>query len=254
MIKVDVKGINQTLAHLAGMGKQVRYAASRALNSAAFAAMREGRKQIEGALDKPTRWTLNSLRQYGRATRVKLETTVDFRGNRGAGILPEVYMRPNIEGGDRRLKRFERALVAVGAMPADHFAVPGEAARLDAHGNITPGQIVQLLSYFRAFPEDGYKANMDDKGRARLAKDNKRTGARGFVYFSGRPGPRGPLGIWQRIQFGFGTSLKPVLIFVPSTNYEQGRFDYKAAAERSIERHLNPTYGQAWTEAMATAR
>lgn len=254
MINIDTSEIVGLSKAMETDAKQATFALAVTLNRVVKPLMADVQQEMGTSFDQPTRWTLNSLRQYGRATRDNLETTVDFRGNRGAGILPEVYMRPNIEGGDRRLKRFERALVAVGAMPADHFAVPGEAARLDAHGNITPGQIVQLLSYFRAFPESGYKANMSDKSRARLAKDNKRTGARGFVYFAGRPGPRGPLGIWQRVQFGFGTSLKPVLIFVPSASYEQGRFDYKAAAERSIERHLNPTYDQAFTEAMASAR
>lgn len=254
MINVDTSEIQGLAAAMDQDAKQATYALAVTLNRVVKPLMEDVQAAMEREFDRPTRWTLNSLRQFGKATRSNLETTVDFRANRAAGIQPEVYLRPNIEGGERKLKRFERALVAAGAMPADHFAVPGEAARLDGFGNITTGQIVQLLSYFRAFPEAGYKANMSDKSRARLAKDNKRTGARGFVYFSGRPAPGGPMGIWQRVQFGFGTALKPVLIFVRSTNYEQNRFDYRAAAEESIARNLSPTYDKAFAEAMATAK
>lgn len=254
MIAIDTSEITKLSSALQQDAKQATFALAVTLNRVTKPVIADLQKEMEDSFDRPTRWTLNSLRQYGRATPSKLETTIDFRANFGKGIQPEVYMRPNIEGGERRLKRFERALIAVGAMPDDHYAVPGEAARLDAFGNITAGQIVQLLSYFRAFPEAGYKANMTDKGRARLAKGNKRTGARGFVYFAGRPVPGGPMGIWQRVQFGFGSSVKPVLVFVRSTNYERGRFDYAYAAEQSIDRNLNPTYDQAWAEAMATAR
>ena len=58
--------------------------------------------------------------------------------------------------------------------------VPGDAATLDQNGNMSAGQIVQIMSWFKAFGEQGYQANMRDGGR-RLARDNKRPAPAGLL-------------------------------------------------------------------------
>lgn len=253
MIKIELTNDTAFLAALAQSEKQAKFALSVALNKVAKFVIADQRKEMADVFDRPTPWTLNSLRQWGRATRENLETTVDFRANFGKGIQPEQYMRAQISGGARRLKRYEVALRSVGALPDDYITVPGQGAKLDAFGNISAGQIIQLLSYFRAFPEAGYKANATDKSRARLARDNKRTGARGFAYFVGAPGRRGALGIYKRTRLGFGSAITPVLIFVKASNYA-ARFDIEYVANKTLARELAPAFNQAFADALATAR
>jgi len=253
MIKVQLVGGDAFLAAMAQSEKQARFALSVALNTVAKAVMVDERKEMQDVFDRPTPWTMNSLRQYGVAKRDKLETTVDWRANFGKGIQPEQYMLAQVRGGERRLKRYEVALRSVGALPDDHITIPGQGAKLDAYGNMSAGQIIQILSYFKAFPEMGYKNNATDKTKARMARDNKRTGARGYVYFVGRPGDRGQLGIYKRTQLGFGSSITPILIFVKSANYE-ARFDIEYVANKTMARELAPAFNTAFAAAMATAK
>src|SRR5439155_26080975 len=133
-------------------------------------------------------------------------------------------LNPQIHGGSRDLKKFERALRSVGALPESHFIVPGAAAKMDAYGNMDRGQIIQILAYFRSFPEAGYRANTTAKGRARLARTT--LSRQGFAYFVGAPaGGKLPLGIWQRFNLK-PSAIRPVMIFVKSVLYSK-RLDFE---------------------------
>jgi hypothetical protein len=113
---------------------------------------------------------------------------------------------------------------------------------------------VQLLSYFKAFPEMGYKANMTDKRRATLARGNAKKGKQGVVYFVGRPGGKQfPLGIWARYTFAHGSAVKPILIFVESVTYEK-RFEFHYTAQRTIDAVFERNLKAAWERAWATAK
>lgn len=255
LVSIKFDGLAEVQQRMKISEKQTRFALSRTLNIVVKPVMEDQRKEMRDVFDRPTPWTLNSQRQYGKATKDKLETTVDFKANfNKGGIDPDKYLTPEIQGGRRRLKRYEVALRSVGALPDDMFTVPGEAARLDAYGNISAGQVVQLLAFFKAFPEAGYKSNMSEKDRARLAKDKKRSGQRGYTYFAGRVGDgRGPEGIWQRFQTAFGTAVKPVLIFVKTATYEPV-YDIDYTANRTMERELQPTFDAEFERAMASAK
>lgn len=110
---------------------------------------------------------------------------------------------------------------------------------------------MQILSFFKAFPEAGYKANMTDKRRKQLAKGSRTR--LGFAYFVGSPGNRLPLGIWQRVHMAMGTAVKPVLIFVPEASYE-AVFDFSYVAELTMKRRFNPHFEQAMEQAKRSAR
>ena len=65
--------------------------------------------------------------------------------------------------GERRPKRFEKALSGIGVLQPGGYATPGSAAQMDAYGNQSRGQIVQIMSVLRAFGEQGYNANRTKK-------------------------------------------------------------------------------------------
>ncbi len=254
MINISVQhDFDKLTASLDDMAKnQVPFALARALNDTADAVQAAEVREMKDVFDRPTPTTLNAV-YVKRATKGNLIAEIGLKNFAGKGIPATKYLAAEIDGGSRRLKRFEVALVRAGVMPEDMRAVPGEAAQMDAYGNMLGSQIVQILSFFKAFPELGYKANMSDKRRAQLAKGSKTR--QGFAYFVGRPaGGKLPLGIWQRFQFARGSSaIKPVLIFVPHTIY-QAVFDFGYVVQKTVDRTFPASFQQRMAEAMATAK
>ena len=68
-ISVNVQGIEAVKAHMAGMGKQVAFAASKALNATAKAVADAMPEELERALDKPTPFTKKGVRVLKYAAR-----------------------------------------------------------------------------------------------------------------------------------------------------------------------------------------
>ena len=107
--------------------------------------------------------------------------------------------------------------------------------------------LVQLISYFHAFGEQGYTANMSAKGYQRVHRGTKKqAGRRYFVaYGKTRGGPRitqkgeqdertahlAP-GIWAVSGTG-GALVRPVLMFVKPGRGYQPRFDMDKVAKRA---------------------
>lgn len=232
--------------------RQMPYATMVAINNTMAKVVAAEEREIRDVFDRPTPSTQGSIaRTY--ASKQKLTARTYLKDFSGKGTPATKYLTSQIEGGARRMKRFEIALQSVGALPTGFRAVPGDAAKMDAYGNIDRGQIVQILAFFKAFPEMGYKANISDKRRAAMARGNKRTGALGYVYFVGRPGDRLPLGIWQRVTLGHGNAIKPVMIFVPHANYKK-LFDFDYVGQKVIDREFIDEMKKATAEALRTAR
>lgn len=250
-MSVDVREAIAALSALSTASqKQVRFATRVALTRTAGLVKAAEEHEIRDVFRNPTPYTQSSV-FVRAATSARLEATVMLKDDATKAVPASKFLAPQIDGGQRGMKRFERALQAVGAMPAGYRAVPGGAAKLDSYGNMSRGQIVQILAFFRAFPEMGYKANMTDKGRARLARGSKRQ--HGFAYFVGRPGDRLPLGVYQRVSFVSGTALKPVLIFVRSAVY-QARFDFQYVADITVAAQFGNEFAKAYIEAVGSAR
>ncbi len=177
--------------------------------------------EMRTRFDRPTPYTLNA--PYVRAGTGKgrvMKASVLMREQGGKRVNPEKYLMTQVEGGRRRGKRFEMALRRIGVLPEGLYAVPGERAPLDAYGNLSPGFIVQILSYFRAFGEAGYRANITDKKKQKMAAGTKKK--RGVKYFVIRRRGRGlHPGIWRSTHFGFGWSVEPMIMFVKRPAYQR---------------------------------
>lgn len=232
--------------------KQVNYALMTTINKAAYEASQEIKQEMRKVFDAPTPWVVGGVR-YRKATRSKLQAIVhlDFWGNK-QGVTVEKVLASQIAGGPRRLKRFESALSRIGILPHGMAVVPGSAAEMDARGNMKVGQIIQILSWFKAFGEQGYSANMRDGGR-RLGRDKKRSGQRGFSYFvlKKRHGKLPP-GIYKRFELGFGSTVKPVMIFVRAPSYRP-RLDFVGVGKRAVDRVVRTELPAAIKDAIRTA-
>ena len=164
-------------------------------------------------------------------------------------------------GGMRRYKPFEGALMKRGFMPSGHYAVPGVGCPMDEYDNPQRGFMVQLLSYFDTFGENGYRANMKAKGRARFEK--KLSGNMGgalqtgfFISYGDRKGAKGDIknvrnykklhpGIWQRFYGGIwgNTLVRPVFLFVRATAYRQ-RIDVVSIGRDVMTSKAAPLFGK----------
>lgn len=233
-IDVSIKGLDATLASLRGLAEnKIKAATVAALNDAARSGYEATRKEMARVFDRPTPWVLGGV-QYIKARKDNLQSKVDFDkwGNK-YGVTVEKILAAELSGGQRRNKRHESLLQRAGILPSGMGIVPGGAAKIDQYGNMSAGQIVQIIAWFKGFGEQGYKANIDDKGRRRIGKDNKRTGARGFAYFALQQ-RRGKLlpGVYQRVQTGFGSAIKPVMVFVRMPAYKK-RLDFYGIADKA---------------------
>lgn len=145
--------------------------------------------EMQRVFDRPTRYTLNSL-QSSSSKGNELTAHVWFKD---PDRMRKHYLLPQVEGGPRRLKGFERAL-------DDKMFIPGRGARMDKHGNVSAGQIRQLLSVLgRAERYAGYTANLSPRSPRRNTK------ARDYMYLPKGLGKMLP-GVYQRVAKGRKTA------------------------------------------------
>lgn len=247
-VKVDTSDMDRALREFGeDSRRRIEVAAQRAVLKTARALMEAERAEMQRVFDRPTRWTLNAFRvslgkeslQAGKlSTAAGSEISAELRIKDGYWYRSDNYLDTQITGGQRRQKAFERALQARGILPAGWFAVPGQKARMDAHGNHSPAEIRQILSWFgSAEMVAGSTQNMTDATRAKRRKGTRTR--RGYEYFavsplrSSRVAGRHLLhpGIYRRTFFGFGAAIEPVMIFINGAAY-QPIFDFYGLGRR----------------------
>jgi len=204
-ITIDDKAVK---AMLKGLPKQASRAAEQALDFTALRIAYEIYTQMLRVFDRPNMYTLNSL----KVTKTKghnMQASVWFKDPERMG---QHYLVPQVDGGRRKIKGFERALGSDEYTPADE-----RGAKMDKHGNVSPGQIKQILSVLgKAETSAGFDANLT----AKSAKRNKRS--RDYIQIKAGNRARIAPGIYQRYQtgVGFGAKTKRSL---PFGEWQKGR-------------------------------
>ena len=233
---------------------QVPFATMKAINKVAESSRVNVRAEMTRVFDRPTPWVLNSLRiKY--ATKQNLTAELTFKEEHSITGGGRTMIEPHIIGGQRRTKAMEARLMRLGLLPGGWRVVPGEAAKLDAYGNLSPGQITTLLNVLGTYTEAGYN-KADSRTVARLAKGSVKKNQYGFQYWvnpvGGRKGRHLQPGVYQRVKTGFGTSLKPVLIFVSQAKYKP-RLDFHGIAAKTVDKEFAAQFSTAFEDAMRTA-
>lgn len=249
MLKIDVRSNAAEIArrYQDMARKQLNFAIARALSRTAVKVKAAEISEMKDVFDRPTPYALNSV-YVKSATKQELTARVGLKDDTSKGTPASKFLGPQIAGGLRGLKRFEKALRSKGFLPDGMIAVPGSGAKLDAYGNMDRGQIVQMLSYLQAFG-DVYGNNMTAKRQKSFRKRTSR------AYFVGRPADgKLPLGVWQRVNFAQGNALKPILLFVSAPHYESNRFDFFYVAELTVKKEFMPELRRSLEDAWATAR
>lgn len=194
MISIDINGIDDVKKALEDAPKKARRACAIALNQTARAIWLESKEEMKRVFDSPAPYTLRSP-AYDKATTSNLEAKVYY-------VEPERmkdhYLVPQVEGGSRKLKGFERG-IGLGQLVPTRVG-----AQMDQRGNMSVGQIKQIVSVLgKAETSSGYMANITERSAKRNTKQ------RDYVII--KSGNRAGLipGVYQRFaQIGKGIDAK----------------------------------------------
>lgn len=209
------------------------------------------REEIAKTFDSPTEYTLNSLRKK-TAIASNLTAYVWVKDEAGKGGTPAIrFLGPEIYGGLRGQKGFERGLQGAGILPAGWIAVPSKAVQLDANGNVPRSLYRQVLSQLRVQRVGGHESRTG--GAADDKKKRAKTIARqGGEFFAGRPGGKGskhPLGIWFRQGISFDdhkqSIVSPIFIFLEKAKYNK-RFRFFEVAQEAVDKHFPIEFDRRW--------
>lgn len=218
--------------------RRFKSAVATALTRTAKQARNVVRDRMPSYIDRPVPYTQKGFFFQG-ANQYRMTAFVFFGRLDGKGSMERgKYLTPQIEGGGRKLKRFEKALIARGSMPPTMFAVPAAGAKLDEYGNPSRGQLNQILSQVGTELAAGFSRTLrkkDDESAKQFASRKRRAlGRAGGQYFA-VPERRGKLGpgiylaggrdFGAKLGYGRNGRLVKVFSFVHRVSYRE-RFPF----------------------------
>jgi hypothetical protein len=227
-IKVDDREMKKAFRKLTE--RSIPFATSTALNLLATDVRADLVTDMKKVFENPTPFTLGAF-WIRKASPRSLTARVEIKEYAPKGRAAWKYLQPQMDGGPRRMKGFELRL---SALSGGQFIVPGPGARLDQYGNISRGQITQILSRLGQMRDP--TQNMSDKTTERLRKKGLIASGAKSEYFvvRSKTGNRRPLGVYQLVGPG---KVLPVLIFLPKAPTYQKRFDPDRIVQDGLIKH-----------------
>ncbi|WP_374979253.1 hypothetical protein PSGK_21145 [Pseudomonas solani] len=227
MFKVSTSGLQQELERLTDIERHhLPVASILAMNQTAYDLRARLVQEMESVFDRPTRYTLTSLEVFP-ASVLRPVARVWMKDQSFKAQPATRWVSPSVYGGPRLQKRMERQLREKGILPEGRYVVPGAGAKLDAHGNISRGQVTKAMSGIRGFTEVGYDANATTSRRS----TRKANGRRYFVMQRGGE----PIGIAERIGRG-RDAVSIILAFVSAPSYSKALKFFEVADDFVAER------------------
>ncbi len=221
-----------------------------AVNHMANAIGKAQTQEIKRVFDNPTPWIQNSVAVI-RANSWRSGALVKIKDEPSKGVPGAFILAAEIEGGNRRQKRFEKGLQRIGVMKPGWVAVPAPSMPRDSYGNVPASIYVTLLSYFGALGAFG--SNMTQARKDRMAKGagpRAKKMRRGLVYFVSDGKTQRP-GIYSRTDFGeAGHGLKSLFLFVRKATYKK-RYDFDRVAQQTFEDRWDDIFGPEVAQALA---
>ena len=241
-IKVSVD-VAPALRLLGNVEKQARFATAVALTRTAGHAQRALTDEMGGKFDRPTPYTLRST-WIKKATKALLVAEVMLKDR----LLSKTQQPPgellahHFNGQSRMHKGLERYLMGAGLISRDEYVVPGAGVRLDRYGNMSRGQIQQIISQLKVGLDSASYASDSARSRRSVKKA-------GRIFWS--RGGHLPRGAW--IDMGNPVGIRPLLMVAGSVRYQR-RINLPKIAQDAIARHFDAEFAAAFKRAMETAR
>jgi hypothetical protein len=267
MIKIDIRtDAAKAINRLEGIRRdQIPFATAYALTKIAQAAQAALEIDTRRAFDRPTRFTQKAFR-ITPATKTRLFSSVSVKdeatgagpagGSRNRTAL--AWMSTQTYGGPRPRKGFENALERAKVLPPGWYAIPTQWAPKDAYGNVPASKLNQILSQIRARRDSSQNETPELSARRNSlftkTGRRKKQATRPSRYFSAQLGGKLKPGIYERVGFAFGSSVRPVFIFTQRQPRYAARFPFQYIVERTYRKTLDFYYKEGFRRAMATAR
>jgi len=236
-IKSDIDKLKKDLTSI--QKKQIPAATQWALNNTAKKVKAAEVREIKKVFNRPTRFTQNSL-WIKWARKTKLQALVKLKDEAFKGNPAAKFLQPEIEGGARRHKGFEKLLISKGQMPRNMYAIPSRTIKKNQYGNVSNGVIQKILS--------GLSSQRDTYQNAHSGSKRSKTAGK---FFSGVIGHTH--GIWDigRLQRGLPALL---FIFVTGAPRYRARFNFQRVAKKTIGIVFKREFKKTMAKALATAR
>jgi hypothetical protein len=246
-VQADIKAATRWLDDV--QKKQIPFALKNALNQTARDVQADLTKEMR-VFDRPKASTVKGT-YIMRAEKTKLSAIIGLK-TRDKGAPVSEYLEAQVEGGYRSDKRSEILLQQAGILPRGYQTRPGSGANIDRYGNMTRGQIVGILSYFRAFGgirSSGRNKPYDTQSEKlnRSLTKRKRLPVEYFIVPDGMPGLA--TGVWKRS----GKKIEPILIFIRPPVYTK-KYGFYEFASSTVRRKMERNFNDAMKYALATAR
>lgn len=235
-IRNTTGSVAQVIASMREIPARVVPSATRnALNATArIAAKKDIPNAMRLAFINPTPFTLNSL-FVDEATKDNLVARIKVKDSVSRGVVPEKFLFPEVEGGARGEKGFERALRYGGWLKGRERVVPAREMPLDQYGNVSGPTIRSIL------------ATLEKPGGGG-ARGKRKAGKYGNGLFVGEI--RGTRGIWRRT----GRKVSPLFIFTSSTPLYRARLDFIGITLKTVESNFQTEFTRAFEEMRARGR
>ncbi|QOR55747.1 MAG: hypothetical protein YHS30scaffold667_43 [Phage 65_10] len=245
-LRVELRGLKEVRNQMRDSLRQVRKATARGLTITAKDIRDTTRAEMLRVFRQPLKpYTLNA---FGYSPALTGDTV----------LKAEVYLKrdpqysthplsPQVLGGTRQKKRFERSLVAKGVMPSGWFAVPTKHAT-DGNLRVLPGLVQQVLGQAQTqLKASGHygPVKVGDKRTARRVREARGRAGGQFVFVLRQQGKLTP-GIYRAkgrdfgAKLGYGRSadaLVKLFNYVPMVIYRP-RLDFFGIAARIAEQRL----------------
>lgn len=228
---------------------QIPYATQLALNETAKYVAAKLSQAMDTAFDRPTPYTKSAFYiKYARkdllVASIGIKDTT-FKGN------PAVrYLFPEISGGARNLKGFEKLLQRSGVMPNGWYAIPASGAPLDAYGNVSGGTINKILSQLQSARD----SQANESPAMRTKRNRTRRMGRYFAVMPATEKGKLKPGIYERLGSTFGSAIRLMFIYSSKAPSYSGRYDFYGLAKTIAQERYPIEAGIAMEHAIATAR
>lgn len=213
----------------------VPYATSTALTrTAQIAAKTDLPDAMRRVFDNPTPFTLNSL--FVKPSTVDtMSARVMVKDSVSRGTVPEKFLFPEVAGGGRNEKGFEKALRYGGWLKNGERVIPADDMPRDAYGNVSGPATRSILATLEKPGGGG--------GRGKRTKGKYGTGL-----FAGQIGKT--RGIWRRA----GRAIKPLFIFTTKAPLYRARLDFEGIALQCANANFKTEFNRAFEEMRAKGK
>jgi len=215
--------------------QQIRFSAVKAVDRLADKSKERIYSEMMRVFDRPTPWTLRAMR-VSKPSMTNISAEVGFRDTWNKRAVD--YLLPEVYGGERKVKAFELLIQSRvttnnlrggrGQYPKGTTFVPGPGATIDRYGNMSPGQIQQIISGLGAQTDKWANTTRASKAR------KKRTG-----HYIATP---------KTIWFADKGMMTPLLIATKARPAYSKRFPFHQVIQRFIDDQFPIEFEKALSE------